>query len=384
MEIIEHKLIASIYDAALEPDRWWSVLREIREIIDADLCALIFHDALNRTRNAVYAAGECEKSCAHFLSEFIDVEIRGARTFFQKIDDGHFLSSSKMLDLKGKPYEAYIGEAAEFHVDAEISMRAGGRLMQNEFFTSILGAHRRPTRPELSSSAMQLLDTLAPHFVRAVRIHNQLSAARNQNERLMDALRRINTGVLLLDSEMRVIFSNQEAARVLEHHPALQIGRFGCLYSPLLDQQRSLQQLLRRMLENGKDDVTATSLALRHERRVQPLKLTVLPLLASGLGPTFANEGIALAVFVADPDRPRIIPSDYLKQTYGLTAAECAIAQGLLNGGSIAGIAEQRGTTENTARWQTKCLLQKTFTSTQAELVRLLAALSADYSPPID
>lgn len=67
----------------------------------------------------------------------------------------------------------------------------------------------------------------------------------------------------------------------------------------------------------------------------------------------------------------------------GLIAAECDIAQALLNGGSIAEIAAQRGTTENTTRWQTKCLLQKTFTKTQAELVRLLAALSSDFSAPI-
>jgi DNA-binding CsgD family transcriptional regulator len=90
------------------------------------------------------------------------------------------------------------------------------------------------------------------------------------------------------------------------------------------------------------------------------------------------KEGIALAVFVSDPERPSSFSDSYMQQAYALTPTECSIMKALLKNKNIGDIAEMRGTTLETARSQLKLILQKTGTHSQVELARLLIALDSD------
>lgn len=66
---------------------------------------------------------------------------------------------------------------------------------------------------------------------------------------------------------------------------------------------------------------------------------------------------------------------DMLRRTFGLSVAECEIARGIIGGLSIEQIAVQRGRSAQTVKTQSKAVLRKLDLRTQAELIRMIAAL---------
>jgi DNA-binding CsgD family transcriptional regulator len=77
-------------------------------------------------------------------------------------------------------------------------------------------------------------------------------------------------------------------------------------------------------------------------------------------------------VFVSDPERVPEVPLDRLMRLYGLTQAEARLAQQLAAGHDLKDIAAATHRTMNTVRTQLKQAFQKTGTSRQAQLVRLV------------
>ena len=93
----------------------------------------------------------------------------------------------------------------------------------------------------------------------------------------------------------------------------------------------------------------------------------------------YPSRAVAI-VFIGDPDRKSALPAEVLALLYGLTPAEARLAVALLDGSSLAEIAEMHGIRELTARTQLKQVFQKTGTSRQGELVRLLAGIATHSS----
>lgn len=94
-----------------------------------------------------------------------------------------------------------------------------------------------------------------------------------------------------------------------------------------------------------------------------------------------------------DPKRPLALLSvadiawsdrigEMLRQVFGLTAAECEIARGIIGGLSIDQLASARGRSEQTVKTQSKAVLRKLELRTQAELIRMVAALMQMDSAP--
>ncbi len=101
-----------------------------------------------------------------------------------------------------------------------------------------------------------------------------------------------------------------------------------------------------------------------------PLTLTVAPLRprwSPGLDP-----GPLALVFLKDPERPSL-HHDRLRELFGLTATEAAIAAELGAGRSAEEIALRQRIGIGTVRWHLKNILAKTGTSRQAEAAALLA-----------
>ena len=76
-----------------------------------------------------------------------------------------------------------------------------------------------------------------------------------------------------------------------------------------------------------------------------------------------------------DPDIDSLPPT--LKHLYGLSPAECRVAIGMLESSSTRQVAESLARSEETVRSQLKAIYAKTGMHTQAQLLKLLYALSA-------
>lgn len=79
-----------------------------------------------------------------------------------------------------------------------------------------------------------------------------------------------------------------------------------------------------------------------------------------------------MIVLISDPECSLSTPPELLARVYGLTGAEARLAERLIQCDSLVYAAERLGISHNTARTHLQRIYEKTDTSHQAELTRLL------------
>lgn len=376
----ESRLIAAIYEAALDSTKWRSILAEICQFTDADEASLIFFDSQHASRNLTITAHNIDNEV--FVAQHLANEVQKIKPLFADSKPGQLMTAEAIAQRVGMTYEEYLGAPAEIAERLAFQVRVGIPLLMGDIIYSAMGFHCVHGAPDLNSDAIDFIHRLCPHFVRALSIHNHISLLKAEHESLVEAIKCTNLAVFLLDSNLQVLFASPEASNVLAAHPALNLNRNMRLQAHNHKEQLRLEAVLAEFADNGfyaghiKED--GICLALEHSEKTHPLKLYFLPVQqqASPL-----VDGIpCLAVFVSDPEREKLISPYYLQQAYGLTITETQLAQLLLKGLSVADISSERCTSAETTRWQVKQIMHKTQTHSQAELARLLTLLSNDFA----
>ncbi|WP_430515647.1 helix-turn-helix transcriptional regulator, partial [Inquilinus limosus] len=110
-----------------------------------------------------------------------------------------------------------------------------------------------------------------------------------------------------------------------------------------------------------------------------PLLLTVIPVPRSR---AYAGVAAGAAIFITDPDAAAPLAPALLRQMFGLTAAEAALAVEIGRGEGLEAAAERLSIARTTARTHLARIFDKTGTGRQAELVRLLLHYGGPLPPP--
>jgi DNA-binding CsgD family transcriptional regulator len=215
-------------------------------------------------------------------------------------------------------------------------------------------------------------DALVPHLRRAVEIHQTVHGAQRVRLALAEAIDRLPTGVLLLDSKRRVVVQNRGAERILAADDGFRIDRHG----PSADDARenaTLQKLIADSIESraGQEIRSAGFVAISRPSGERAYAVMVTPLLAA---PRSAMSDAVVAIFVADPSARYFAGPEALSELYQLTHSEAELVRLLAAGLSLEEAADKRGVSLNTARSHLKHVFAKTDTSRQGELVRLIVS----------
>ncbi|MDX1948063.1 MAG: helix-turn-helix transcriptional regulator, partial [Pirellulaceae bacterium] len=88
------------------------------------------------------------------------------------------------------------------------------------------------------------------------------------------------------------------------------------------------------------------------------------------------NTGPLVLVSLHEADQPIQLPVDLLWRSFALTDAEAKLAEALVNGWTLAELAQDRQVSKQTLRNQLVGLMRKTGTKRQSQLVSLLTRLS--------
>jgi DNA-binding CsgD family transcriptional regulator/quercetin dioxygenase-like cupin family protein len=175
-------------------------------------------------------------------------------------------------------------------------------------------------------------------------------------------------GIVVLDRSGRIGFATDGAATLLQLGDGLTarggqlIGRRG---GPRLED--SVQATLADP-PDAPCGPLRTVVLCRRDRL--PLIATLAPLTSAATGP------LGALVLLHDPEAALRPATEVLRQAFGLTVAEAAVAQALVEGAAPRQIAEQRQVSLNTVRTLVARVLGKTGTHRQADLVRLLLPLA--------
>lgn len=376
----EHKIIAAIYEAALNPTKWRIVLADICQYIDADEASLLFYDGQHAQRNFVITAFNLSND--NFIAQHLHAEAEKIKLLFEDSQPGNVFTAQDVAARIGISYEDYVGEPTKINERKELQVQAGIPLLLGDIICAAMGFHCFRTSAALSKGAIKFLELLSPHLVRAIQIHNHISILKTEHNSLLESIKHANLAVLLLDAHLRITFASTEAQKVLVSHPALKITAQQRLQAFIHKEQIDLEAILAEFSQNGFQNTRLTkdgiSLPLQHPDKSHPLKLCFIPLDKSNIH--LNDDAPCLAIFLTDPERKRFISPAYLQQAYALTTTEAQLAQLLLKGLTVADISTLRRTSLETIRWQLKQIMHKTQTHSQTELTRLLLLLSNDFN----
>ena len=366
----EHRLVAEIYQAAMEPSHWADVLRQIADVGGFSRVNLIMLDHLNPNFNQLLGFGTTQEEYDVYMrGGFADLDMDISRKWPNFQTPGTLLpnyvafgSQANWVISAGRLYD-------EFYRFIDSEYHLGGSLEVGEFRWSILSMHRRKADPLFDDACIAFANRLAQHIRRALQIHRQFTFVRDQNAQLRELLDRLNTAVLLIDHQGQVRFANPRAERLISSTRALKVGLHGSLQACHEQEQLRLKHLL------GRGGVTC----LHSPDKSKQLKVTIAPLASLGEMVGFKEEMFAQALFLTDPAAKRRLSRSLLKELFALNERECDICELFFNRPVLEDVAASAGITLSSLRTYLREIYTKTGKHSQAELIQLLSGLTLDF-----
>ncbi len=228
--------------------------------------------------------------------------------------------------------------------------------------------HRSTTRGPFTPTELEASQELLPHLRRAMQLRLLLERNREQEKLALDALDRLAAGVLILDSQARVLFANIAAREIAADVLVLKDRTVRC-------QQREQSDVLRRLVGSAITGGPGGSLLLSAPSRRLPVSALVTPLVGR-LAVSVAAQGPqgAAAVFLSDPERHAATLAEHLQAAYKLSPAEARVAWLITRSFSIRDAAKTLGLAPETVRTHLKHIYAKTGVNRQSALAGLLVA----------
>jgi DNA-binding CsgD family transcriptional regulator/PAS domain-containing protein len=371
------ELVGHIYEAALEPRHWSELLVELERIYPDSRVTLFGHEngrpcePLTVHRN--FAADDLRAYVDYYVSN--SPYVAAART----APVGRALYSEAMVgDRELRSTEHY----NDFVKPRRLGHYATGVLIErlpNGMTALSLADHKDDA--DRRGRQFRLLELLAPHLKRAVRLHRTVASQKLAADAAQAAFDRWTHAAFVLNSVGRVVVMNRAAEKLIQCADGLWLGREGAL--------RSIDEARTRDLDTAVRKCAAMSVAIDPDRRAEDLDGIVLPR-PSGAAPLramisplpflggpamseFAAGTVLLVVF--DADNVSRTPTDWLARQFGLTPAEQRLTEAIINGVPLNEAAEQLGIRVSTARTRLKVIQAKTHCRRQVDLVRLALSL---------
>jgi DNA-binding CsgD family transcriptional regulator len=192
---------------------------------------------------------------------------------------------------------------------------------------------------------------------------------------MADALDGLSAGIFLVDADGRIVHANAAAHLVLARGDVL-CGPAGRLAACDAGANRILQDAFSGAGSgNVPADNKGTALPLTARDGTRYVA-RVLQLTAGGRRRSGMNYAATAAVFVSEAVLDARSLREVIAKAYELTPTELRILLAILDCGGVRGVAETLGIAVTTVKTHLGRVFEKTGTSRQADLVRLVAGFS--------
>ncbi|MBI0327659.1 helix-turn-helix transcriptional regulator [Burkholderia plantarii] len=364
-------LVGQLYDASLDGRQWAGMASGIAAAFNGNSAVLKLHDAANvqlleTTDNLKVPQARLDWA-THWHQNDLWVHRAVARSVETIFTDRDLVTSREQRESGF--YQEWLRELDIYHVVGTLFPVGNGAL-------GVLGVHRPKVARYFNTRDRQRAAFLLPHLRRAFQLSQRLSFI--QHDAALEALNRVDTGVVVTNQSCLVLYANAMAEYLLRSGQAIRghAGRVrlndGALHERLV-------QLIQSSVFTASGRPTPLGYTLKVPRAGRlPLTLSVSPLRPSGLIKTATPLAL---VMLRDPEYPTASVR-CLQELFGFTPTESAIAGDLGMGLSLDEIAQRKGIGMGTVRSHLKRILAKTGTNRQAEVAVLVARSVALVRPP--
>ena len=362
-------LIGSIYDCALDPTKWESVLAVVCR--EYSFSSAMMGVARYPSDPFVLASTGVDSALLARLPELSAdmAALWGGWEQVQRFPLDEPIVNSQLIPRAALNDNAYRAEWLSRGVaDAAIVMIARDTTMIGN-----VGFNRHESAGPIGDGEVTGLRLLAPHFRRAVTISNLFDMKRIESATLSNVLDSFNFGIVLVNANLGIVHSNTVAAGLLATQDPIRSTR-GTLMLPSRAAHEALERAVHHAAANSAT-LGSRGIGIPAQRQDgEACIIHVLPLkhglLRRGLG-----HSAAAALFIAPAVASRL-PTDALALLYDLTPAETRVFELLVAGETVAAIAKTLCVALSTVKTHLVHLFQKTGCQRQSELVRLAAELS--------
>lgn len=365
-------LVGKIYEAAVDRNEWSTFLKEFGATLDSHVGMVWAHDFKTR-----------------------DVEVGLT---------GDFGSTQGISDASLSSFEAYFGQRNVWLADERLHTEGsvvidemlypGAELVKTEYFadwlrpqdiryTAAAIVERRDDRSvnvtlarseragPYRSEELRLFQLMMPHFKTAFQMHQRLHRVHALSAGSCNVLEAMPFGVVLLDSDGRVLHATYKAQRLAERS-----GRVTFLerQPPRFASGADASKMSRHIAgasatATGRQGGAGGLLRLLGRQGVA-LLLNVVPLPLNSV--PFGVDS-ACAVFISEEGQtPAGSFRELLTTAYGLSPIEARLAEALVNGETVKTYADENQVAISTARTQVQAIMKKTGVARQADLVRVI------------
>ena len=364
------ELIGQIYDAALEPDAWPDVLSKAAPFVGGHAAALFSKNAGNKSGVAVYDHGIDARYRQLYFEYYIKLDPATTGQFFADIDEP--IATADLV-----PYDEFLETRfyKEWAKPQNLVDFVAAVLDKSATNAAMFGVFRHERDGVVDPPARQRMRLIVPHVRRAVLIGRLIDLKMAEAATLGDVLQGISAGMFPVGADGRLVHANAAGEVMLEAGDVItnNSGRFTAT-DPQVDQ--TLRDIFT---EAGGGDAAigikgiAVPMAARSgERHVAH----VLPLTSGERRRAGASYAAAAAVFVRKAALEVASPPEVVARTYGLTPTELRVLMAIVEVGGVPEVAVALGVAETTVKTHLGRLFEKTGTSRQADLVKLVAGFA--------
>jgi DNA-binding CsgD family transcriptional regulator len=358
------EFVGLIYDTALDPDAWPTMLNGLADLLAATTGAH-FGSYNSRTYVTRNIAPRFDPEYIRSFSEYW----AGCDVFWQR-------GANYPVGAVFMP-ETFMSREEHCRTDifndwykpqgAEALMRTN--LLIEGPVSTVVTVGRRYSEGNFGTTEVRLFTALIPHLQRAVQLQLRLAGVDGPPTGTAEMLNRLLQGVLLVDAGARVIFANSAAERMLRAGGGVALGRDG-LRAETPGETRLLRRIIADCAE-PRDELGGDGGRVRLSRENRaPLTALVIPHRARFAWIDVAQPRAIL--FITDPEEAAVVRRESLRQDFGLTPAEAGFTREVLKADGLQAAADRLGISLTTARTHLAHVFDKTGTHRQAELVRLI------------
>jgi DNA-binding CsgD family transcriptional regulator len=363
--------IETIHAAGLDETRWPQALSSMTRLCGGAGATIEVFDKTKRRFRAFHSVGLPTSAEQPYLEYWAARNPRVAHGQRQK--SGEIGCDYQILDEAAMDRDGFYSEllpAASFRYF--VSTVA----INSPTIFAAAAVQRTRKQGHVGGEEIETMRRLTPHLQQALDVSMRLSGARHAAATFEQSIGWLDDGVALVRSDGRIVSCNSAFARMAADGDGIRTDK-GAIVFGARDAQARLAKALasaNRLRNVELDGAVLSDFPVRRPSDAPAYIVSLRPLLGTGRPMSDAESAVAI-VFIRDPLVTDNAALRMLRELFGLTAAEGALAHALQRGVSPVTYARENALSPNTVYTHLRRIKEKTGWTRIAELSRRLGEL---------
>jgi DNA-binding CsgD family transcriptional regulator/PAS domain-containing protein len=361
-------ITGGICDAALAPDAWSDVLRQLTEYLGAVGAAYILTNKRTGQVEWISLAGPGAELQSDYVAHFAAVDP------YRPLLDGSpgWLRVSESLPRTVLARDEWYND---FVLRVGVGDILGANIYSGPSHEAVIGLHYGLHRRGFTSAREARVRELIGLMRKAAELHVRLNNAGWQSSVAWRALDQLAAAVIIADRDARIVRVNRAGEDLLSRGCALSV-RHGKLCTGRSFETDKLRALIGAAAVPDKLDPAIGRMLVGSRDRDLPCVLTVARLTAE-----LSVFDRPLAMVLAAAPEQRLLAAADLAELFGLSPAESRLAVALMGGKKLHDITIETGVGISTLRSQLSAILKKVGADRQVDLIRILTSVPVVSTP---